>query len=402
MASAFSTKNYFKKIYSPLVLTEFYKKHNITAIFEVTESTPRKTIVGLFNDFHASLSPEEKITTEEELAIVSSVSSPYAANLLTLILKEKNLSSVTTIECASEYDVVLYHYIFNRDIFDELAYFHIFYSNRGYMLYEAKEVDLISAVYACTELQKEFTRIINKDDNATECAFEQKVLDGLLFIKVNFDGGKIVTARKEKQSLVKKQEEIKIVYIPEQKEVLITFTGSKYEKLIFLDTFLRIVCKSGYDGKVESFDLTKFSETDFDFSNSNKGIPLLTWKAKAVTLTFGGSEKQKKKMKLTIPSTPQEHGLAPFRTTLEEIGILSKVKEYGVDNVSINFSFTHKEKSDKSVQVSCSLSQIKSPLCPLFPYDRYARTLLKQAGIEKGFIEVVKKEKEDVTKKWEV
>jgi hypothetical protein len=95
MASVFSTKNYFKKLYSPLVLAEFYKKHNITAIFEVTESTPRKTIIGLFNDFHASLSPEEKITTEEEMALVSSVSSPYATYLLTTILKERNLSPVT-------------------------------------------------------------------------------------------------------------------------------------------------------------------------------------------------------------------------------------------------------------------------------------------------------------------
>jgi hypothetical protein len=298
--------------------------------------------------------------------------------------------------------VVLYHYIFNREIFDELTYFHNFYSGRGYMLYEAKEVDLSAAVFAGTELQKECTRIINKDDNATECTFEQKVLDGLLFIKVSFDGGKIVDVKKEKQILTRKQEEIKIVYLPEHKEVLIAYTGSKYEKLIFLDTFLRVICGSGYDGKVESFDLTKFSQIDFDFSNTNKGVPLLTWKVKAVTLAFGGNEKQKKKMKLTIPSTPQEHGLAPFRTTLEEIGILSKMKEYRIDNVALNFSFTHKEKADKSIQVSCSLSQTKSSLCPLFPYDRYVRSLLKQAGIEQGFIEVAKKEKDDVTKKWEI
>jgi hypothetical protein len=51
------------------------------------------------------------------------------------------------------------------------------------------------------------------------------------------------------------------------------------------------------------------------------------------------------------------------------------------------------------VNVSCSLSNNKSSLCPLFPYDRYARTLLKQAGVDNGFVEQVKKDVEKVDKK---
>lgn len=409
MAKGFSSKNYFKKIYSPDVLVEFYKQHDIVTLFEVTESTPRKNVVGMFMDFYNALPVEQKIDIEKELAIIGSVSTKYSSPIITSLLKEKKITEVTQLECESDHDKVLYWYMFNREIFDDLLFFHDFYNSRGYMLYEAKEVDMITADLAMTELTKEFTRIANKDDNSTECDLTYKALDGFLYLTMTFDGAPVLSTTKDqitgeldRTATRRKEEVVKIVYLPKDKEVLISYTGGKYEKLIYLDTFLRIVCSSGYEGKVESFDLSSFSQADFNFSTINKGVPLLTWKVKAVTLAFGGSEKQKKKMKLMIPSSPQEHGMAPLLTTLEEIGILGKIKEYGVENVSLSFSFTHKEKADKSVQVPCSLSRTKSSLCPLFPYDRLARTLLKQAHIEQGFVEPAKKEKEEVTKKWEV
>ncbi len=406
---AFSIKNYFKKIYSPEVLVEFYRQHDIVAIFEVTESTPRKNVVGMFIDFYNSLPPENKIEIEKELALIASISTKYAPFILTPILRERKVPSVTQIECESDHDKVLYHYMFNREVFDDMLFFHDFYASRGYILYEAGKVDLTVADLAMTELKKEFTRIANKEDNATECAMEHKILDGLLYLTMTFDGATIIATKRDAETgeldttaTRRKKEVVKIVYLPDDKEVLISFTGGKYEKLIFLDTFLRVVCKSGYEGKVESFDLSSFSNQEFDFSKTNSVVPMLTWKVKAVTLAFGGNEKQKKKMKLVIPSTPQEHGMVPLRTALDEIGILSSIKEYKVENVSLSFSFTHKEKADKSVQVACSVSRMRSSLCPLFPYDRLARTLLKQAHIEQGFVEAVKKEKDDIAKKWEV
>ncbi len=409
MASAFSIKNYFKKIHSPDVLVEFYKRHDIPALFEITESTPRKNVVGMFVDFYTALSPEQKIEIEEELVLVNSISTKYSLSIFSALLQEKKISETTQLECFSDHDKVLYYYLFNPEIFEEALFFHDFYSSRGYMLYEAKEVDLLAADLAMTELAKEFSRIANKDDNATESDFTHKTLDGLLYVRMTFDGRPILSVKKdststrgEKLRTLRRKEEVKIVYLPKDKEVLIAYTGAKYEKLIFLDTFLRVVCGSGYTGKVESFELASFVDETFDFTKTNKGVPLLTWKIKAITLAFGGNEKSKKKMKLTIPSSHQEYGMSPLRTTLDELGILSEAKQYRVDNVALNFSLSHTQKSDKSVQVSCSLSRTKSSLCPLFPYDRLVRTLLKQAHIEQGFVEPVKKEKEDVTKKWEV
>lgn len=409
MAQAFSVKKYFKKIYSPDVLVEFYKQHDIIALFEITESTPRKNAVNAFIEFYNSLPPENKIDIEKEFALIASISTKYVAQLLSSILKEKKLPEVTQLECESDHDKVLYHYMFNREVFDDALFFHDFYSSRGYMLYEAGEVTLTEADLALTELKREFTRIANKDDNATECSFEHKTLDGMVYFTMTFDGKPVLSTKKTvaddgeiTTKTTRKQELVKIVYLPTDKEILISFTGGKYEKLIFLDTFLRIVCKSGYEGKVESFNLSSFSQLDFDFTKTNKGVPLLTWKLKAVTLSFGGTEKSKKKMKLIIPSTPQEHGLAPLFSTLEEIGIASDIKSYGVENVSLTFSFINSQKPDKSILVTCSLSKSKSSLCPLFPHDRLARTLLKQASIEQGFVEPVKKDKEDVSKKWEV
>jgi hypothetical protein len=409
MAQAFSIKNYFKKIYSPDVLVEFYKQHDIVALFEITDSTPRKNAVSAFVEFYNALPPEHKIDIEKEFALIASISTKYSAPIFSSILKEKKLPEITQIECESDHDKVLYHYMFNREVFDDALFFHDFYSSRGYMLYEAGEVTLTETDLALTELKREFTRIANKDDNATECDFEHKTLDKMVYFAMTYDGKPIISAKKSvpddgevTTKTTRKQETVKIVYLPTDKEILISFTGGKYEKLIFLDTFLRIVCKSGYEGKVELFDLSSFSQHDFDFTKTNKGLPLLTWKLKATTLSFGGTEKSKKKMKLMIPSTPQEHGLAPLFSTLEEIGIVSDIKSYGVENVSLTFSFINSQKPDKSIPVACSLSKGKSSLCPLFPYDRIARTLLKQAGIEQGFVEPEKKAVEDVSEKWEV
>ena len=127
----------------------------------------------------------------------------------------------------------------------------------------------------------------------------------------------------------------------------------------------------------------------------------MTWKIKGVTLSFG-SEKTRKKMKLSLPSGMHEYGLSPLKTTLEELGLVTKWKEYAIESVMLTFSFLHMQKGDKSVQTPCTVSLSRSSLCPLFPYDRYARTILKASQIEKGFIEAVKKEKDEITKKWEV
>lgn len=409
MAQAFSTKNYFKKIYSHELLTEFYKRHNIVAIFEITDQTARKNFLNIINDFYTSLSPSEKIEIEKELALVNSISTKYAPPLFSSLIKEKGIpNEETQIECNSDHDKVLYHYMFNKEIFDEVLFFHDFYSSRGYMLYEAKKVELSAADFAMTELKKEFTRIINKEERSTECDFTYNTLDGILYLTTTFDGDAIISTKKDaatgevdRTRTVKKLEEIKIVYLPEDEEVLISYTGSKYEKLIFLDTFLRVVCNCGYEGKEESFNLTPFSDETFDFAKTNKGVPLLTWKIKSITLSFG-SEKTKKKMRLTLPSSVHEYGLVPLYSTLTELTIASQIKNYTIENIALSFSFTNALKADKSVLVPCTLSRGKSSLCPLFPYDRLARTLLKQAHIEQGFVEPVKKEIENVTKKWEM
>lgn len=409
MAQAFSTKNYFKKIYSLALLTEFYKRHDIVALFEITEQTARKNVVSIITDFYNTLEPSHKIDIEKELALTGSISTKHAPALCTSLLKKKGLPhDITEIECISDHDKVLYHYMFNKDIFDEVLFFHDFYTTRGYMLYEAKEVDLVQAEFSMTELKKEYARIINKEDTPTECELLYKVLDGILYVTLMYEGASVLQAKRDavsgeidKTLTTRKMEEVRIVYLPGDKEILITSTTSKYEKLIFLDTFLRVVCKCGYEGKIESFDLTPCKDETFDFAKTNKGIPLLTWKIKSVTLSFG-NEKTKKKMKLTLPSTSAEYGLTPFHSTLEDIGIAGNLKEYAVENVALTFSFTNSQKPDKSIHVGCTLSKTKSSLCPLFPYDRYARKLLKLANIEQGFVEPAKKEKDAVAKKWEI
>lgn len=396
MAKSFSAKQYFQKIYSPDLLTEFYKSHEIVALFEVTENTPRKNAVAAFFEFHQSLSPEEKITTEEDLIRVAAVSSKNSMYILSMILKERAVPEVTTIECTSDHDYVLYHFLFNKEVFEDLEFFHKFYINKSYMLYEAGKVSLKDADFATTELTREYNRISQKEDSEVMCSLTSKILGDVLYVY-----GTITQSITEEGIEPKVLETIKLAYLPEDEEVLISYTGKKYEKLIYLDTFLRIVCKSGYEAKELAYTLSPLQNDDFDFAKHKNGVPLMTWKIKGVTLSFG-SEKARKKMKLTLPSGVHEYALSPLKNTLEELGLVTKWKEYALDSVTLAFSFVHMQKGDKSVQAPCTVSLTRASLCPLFPYDRYARSLLKSSGVEKGFIEAVKKEIDAVNKKWEM
>lgn len=407
MAQSFSIKNYFKKIHTHELLADLYEKISITAILGITENTSRKNAVDIMMDFYKSLSPSQKIDIEKELTIISSLSTKHSIPLFVSLLKEKKLPhDITTVECKTIEDKVLYYYLYHKDIFDEVLFFHDFYTSRGYMLYEAREVDLEKAIFSVTELTKEFKRIANKDERATECDIIAKNLDGLFYLHATFEGGSHISPKRDsvtgeidRTRTIRKQEDVKIVYLPKDNEVLISYTGKKYEKNIFLDTFLRIVCNSVYNEKIESFDLKKFKNKDFDFSTSNN-TSLLMWKIKAITVSISGEEKSKKKMKLSLPSTVQEDRLNPLFSTLEELNLSKQFQQYSIENIALSFSFINKENPEKSVNVSCSLSQSKSSLCPLFQYDRYARTLLKESGIYEGFVEQVKKDVEKVGSKW--
>jgi hypothetical protein len=202
MAKAFSAKQYFKKIYAPDLIVELYKRHNIVALFEITEQTPRKNAVGIFTDFYSSLSPEEKILVDEDLALVASVSTQYAPSLCINLLKKKGIPhEVTQIECTSDHDKTMYYYLFHKDIFDEMFFFHDFYTSKGYMRYEAKKVDLEAASFATTELTKEFTRIVNKDENQTECSVNHNVLENILYVTAQFSSGKEIVTEQDKETL---------------------------------------------------------------------------------------------------------------------------------------------------------------------------------------------------------
>ncbi len=245
MAQSFSIKNYFKKIHTHELLADLYEKNSITAILGITENTSRKNAVDIMMDFYKSLSPSQKIDIEKELTIISSLSTKHSIPLFVSLLKEKKLPhDITTVECKTIEDKVLYYYLYHKDIFDEVLFFHDFYTSRGYMLYEAKENDLTKAIFSVTELTKEFKRIANKDEKATECDVIAKNLDGLFYLHTTFEGGShispkrdSVTGETDRARTIRKQEEVKIVYLPKDNEVLISYTGKKYEKKSFLRYF---------------------------------------------------------------------------------------------------------------------------------------------------------------------
>jgi hypothetical protein len=407
--ASFSPKNYFKKIQTPEVLTKFYGDNGIQAFFEINEQTPRKRAVEIMLDFYLSLSPEEKYDIERELALIDSLSTKYAPDIFAKILKQNGAKNTEMlIECVTDHDKVLYYYTHHRDIVEDVFFINDFYKTKGYMLYEAKEVALDKVEMEIGECTREFKRIANKEDRATELDIETKTLDGIFYLFGTFEGSPLLTPTKNKDTgeidrkkTTRKIEQIRIVYLPADKEVLISYTGSKQEKVLFLDTFLRVMGAGGYDDKVQSFDISVFKDEVFDFTKWNKGVPLLNWKIKSIALSVGEG-KLKKKLRMTLPSSAQEFNLLPLFSTIDELAISKAFESCTVESVALAITFSKIGNSEKSVRVGCTVSPTKSSLSPLLPYDRYARTLLKQSGIDKGFVEKAVKEKDDAIKKWEV
>ncbi len=386
----FSTKNYFKKVQTHALLTELYKRHEVTAIFEITEQTARKNVTAIFTDFYNSLDIEKKLEIEEVLEEANGLATIHGEYIIPLLLKQKGHSTITTVECKTKEDLSLYYFLFHKDIFDEAFFIHSFFVKPSYMLYEAKVVAIQDATFALTELTKEFKRILDKEDLGAEFVSDYEELNGQLFYKMSIEGiGKN-----------KRTDEVRIVYLPNDKEVVISTSLSKYEKLLLLDTFLRVVCKDGYLERIESYDLGVFKNESFDFSSFTAGTPFTSWKVKGVTLSLGTKE-AKKKIKLTIPSKQEARGLVPLHSFYKELGIEETVKLSNLDSITMSLYFIDQKKKEKSIHVPITLSTNKVSLCPIYPYHAYARKILSQAKIYQGFVEVAKKEKEDVTKKWE-
>jgi hypothetical protein len=258
------------------------------------------------------------------------------------------------------------------------------------MLYEAKAVELKDASFTITELSKEYKRILDKEDLGAEYVNDHKLFNNHLYYKMNMTGvGKN-----------KREDEVRVVYMPSEKEIIISYTGSKYEKLLLLDTFLRIVCKDGYLERVESYELNSFKKETFDFSAFSKGLPFTSWKIKGVTLSLGTKE-AKKKIKVALPSKQESRGLSPLFTFYKELGIDAIIPTTDLDSISFSMYFIDQKKKEKTVHVPVTLSKTKVSLCPIYPYHAFARAILKEANMYQGFVEATKKEKENVTKKWE-
>jgi len=270
-------------------------------------------------------------------------------------------------------------------------------------------VTLDTAEMKMSECIREFKRILDKEDRVTELSIETKILGKAFYVYGTFEGTTLLTPAKNKETgeldrkrTTRKLEEIRIVYLPEDKEVLIGYSGGKQEKLSFLDTFLRIVCgTNGYEDKEQHFDLSVFKKETFDFASLNKGNPLLNWKIKSIALSFG-EDVVKKKLRISLPSTKHELTLSPLFSTVRELNIEKTLVSCTIDSVALSYSFTKIGNTEKTVKVNCTVSATKASILPLLPYDRFVRSLLKQSHIDKGFQEKAVIKKEEAVNMWEV
>lgn len=388
MAQTFSPKKYFSKLTTPTLLSELAAKHNSQLFFEINDQTPRKLAISMMEDSIKSLDTEQRLAVLKDLSFVSSITSAHTASLAKKLFAETTGKAFEPeIDCVTDTDMVLYFFIRHEDIADKLAFLHPFYASKSYLSYEAKNVEKDTAEMALTELGREFTRLANKDDNATEQHMEHLFLDNILYVTSTFHEGYDITNKigdegVDRKATARKVQTIRIAYLPQEGIALIAGNTSKQQKLIFLDTFLRVVTAGGYEGKSESYNLSPLSNLSFDFVPHNKGTPFIKATIKSVTFSYADG---KKKLRIALPSSREHTNLQALKDTIDELGLQERFDSFTIINMSFGFMFQNKEKQDKSVNVNVSITPTKASLCSLFEYERYAQSILKNAAIYEGF-----------------
>lgn len=388
MAQSFSLKKYLSKLYAPSLIAELAQKHGEQVLFDINDQTPRKLAIQMMEDSIKAIDTEKRLAMLQELSYVSSITNAHTATLAKKLFKEeKGVDFESELETQSDHDTVLYFYLRHEDMTDRLAFLHPFYASKSYLSYEAKPIEKVEASTKLTELGREFTRIANKEDNATEQHMEHLFLDDILYISSTFHEGydiaqTLTEEGTDRKRVTRKVQTVRIAYLPQEEIVLLSGNVSKQQKMVFLDTFLRIVTGGGYEGKAESYDLSPLQNFGLDFVHYNKGTPFIKASIKSVTLSYAGG---KKKLRLALPSSREHSNLQHLKETLEELNLADRFGSFTIENIAFGFMFQNKDKQDKSVNVSCSISPLRASLCPLFEYERYTKSILKNAGIYEGF-----------------
>lgn len=386
--ATFSSKKYFSKIYVPSLFADLAQQHGEQLLFDIGEQTPRKLAIQLMEDGLKSLPTEMRLAVIKDLSYLSSITTPHAPALGKKLFKElEGKEFEPEVECVSAEDTMLYFFLHHEDIASKLAYLAPFYASKNYLSYEAKNTEKLETETKLTELSREFTRIANKEDNATEQHMEHLFLDNVWYITSTFHEGydvgqKLNEEGTDRKHITRRVQTVRIAYLPQEEVVLISGNIGKNQKLIFLDTFLRVVTGGGYEGKTEKYDLTPLKNLAHDFTVYNKGTPFIKATIKSITLSYADG---KKKLRIALPSGREHNGLQALQEVLNELGLDERYASFDIVNIAFGFMFQNKEKQDKSVNVSCSLSPLKATLCPLFEYERYTKSILKNAGIYEGF-----------------
>ena len=146
-------------------------------MFEINDQTPRKLAISLMEDSIKALDPEVRLEIIKELSYISSITNSHTASLGKKLYKEQTGKSFEPeIKCNSDSDVVLYLYLQHKDIGDKIAFLYPFYSSKSYLSYEAKKFEKLETEVKLDGLSREFTRLANKEDNATEQEMEYLLL----------------------------------------------------------------------------------------------------------------------------------------------------------------------------------------------------------------------------------
>lgn len=391
MAQSFSLKRYLSKLHAHQLLTELAQAHGEQILLDIGEQTPRKLAIQMMTEAITSLPVEPRLALLKDLSYVSSITSTHTASLAKkCFFKETGKLFEPEVPCDHDTDTVLYFFSRHSDITDRLAFLAPFYASKSYFGYEAKNTTEEEADIKMTELTREYTRLANKDDNATEQHTEYYFLDGVLYVNASFQGAyttesgmRADTGEVDRKRVSRKLEVVRIVYLPREETVLIAGTVSKQDKLIFLDTFLRIVCGGGYEEKEEQYSLSPFTNLAFDFVPYNKGTPFIKAAIKSITLSYNDGTK---KIRIALPSSREHSNMQALKETLDELGLTERFASCEIVNITFGFMFQNTEHTDKSVNVSCSISPGKATLCPLFEYERYTKSLLKNALVYEGFV----------------
>jgi len=393
MAKGFVPSAYFKKINTTTLLSEFYQAHSILGFDAIPESTPKKDAVRQMAEFYQNIDPSQRIDLEPVLIKIAKLSTKTGARICTLLATEKGIAmDLSEFVTATAGDKVLYYATNHAELLDETLFLTEFYENKGYYTYPSPHREIIELESKLSSLTNEFETVLRKETRGRFSFIETKVFDNRFHLLLSFeDYPKITPSVNFKEGILDRTttmrpvKDVYFIYHPDRNEIDIKYAGSKKERDLCLETFLRINFESQLDTKQHLYDIQMFKDKTFTLTTNGAKGDLLSWRLQSLNLLFTES---KQTLRLIAPKgRAMSDGVDDMWEIIENLHLTDRMGGIELKSVGLMLRFADQTTEKGVLNVNANITSTSCSLGNLSSQERLAKQILKDSGIDLGFVE---------------